>query len=82
MTSHICRICLARVLTRTTFDGRQIFKCSNCETEVESAHVTGLCCCGMKLRNKRDAGVRCVVNTDRRPENPAYIVAIQAELPK
>jgi hypothetical protein len=82
LTDHVCRICFSRVLTRTTFDNRKLFKCSNCETEVEDQHVTGLCCCGMKLRNKRDAGVRCVVNQERRPECPSYIVAIQAELPK
>lgn len=82
LTEHSCRICFGRVLTRTTFDRRKIFKCSNCETEVEDAHATGICCCGMKLRNNRDAGVRCTINVDRKPENPSYIVAVQAVVPK
>ena len=79
LTAHVCRICFARVLTRTTFDHRKIFKCSNCETEVQAEHVTGLCCCGMKLRGGKDAGVRCVENTKRVPENPAHIVAQQVD---
>lgn len=79
LTDHCCRICFARILTRTTFDSRKIFRCSNCDTEVESQQVTGLCCCGMKLRTNRDAGVRCQVSTDRSPENPSYIVAAQID---
>lgn len=80
LTEHCCRICLGRVLVRTTFDHQKIYKCSNCETEVQSEHVTGLCCCGMKMRNNRDMGIRCQVNEGRTPENPSYIVAAQVDL--
>ena len=77
ITQHICRICLARVLHRETFEGISIYKCSNCGVEVESENVHGLCCCGIRLRNKKDAGIRCVVNDKRCPEHPAEIVAMQ-----
>lgn len=80
LTSHACRICFGRVLVRTTFENKKIYKCSNCDIEVEGSHEHALCCCGMKLRSNRDAGVRCQVNTNRTPENPAAVVAIQVDL--
>lgn len=79
LTDHCCRICFARVVTRTTFDHRKIFKCTNCDTEVPGDHVTALCCCGMKLKGSKDAGVRCVVNTERTSLNPSVIVAQQVD---
>ncbi len=79
VTDHICRICFSRVLTRTTFDHRKIFRCANCDTEVPGDNVTALCCCGMKLKGSKDAGVRCVANPDRSPLNPAVIVAQQVD---
>ena len=79
LTDHCCRVCFGRVLVRTRFDNVKVHKCSNCETEVVSDAPGGLCCCGMKLRTNRDAGVRCQVNAERKPENQSYIVAAQID---
>lgn len=82
LTDHCCRICFGRVLKRTTFDRRKIYRCSNCETEVVGDSSQCLCCCGIKLRTNKDAGIRCIVNPSRTPENPSYIVAEQVSAPK
>jgi hypothetical protein len=70
-------VCFGRVLQRTTFDHRKVYRCSNCETEAEGTGAHVLCCCGMKVRGKIDAGIRCVPNPRRTPENPARVVAQQ-----
>lgn len=77
LAPHICRVCFGRVVQRTTFDRRKVYRCSNCETEAEGPGAQVLCCCGIKLRNGRDAGVRCIENPRRTPENPARVVAEQ-----
>lgn len=77
LVPHICRICMSRVLQLATFDSRKVYRCSNCETELAGAGPQVLCCCGMKMRNGRDMGVRCVPNERRTPENPARVVAQQ-----
>lgn len=79
LSPHICRVCLARVLVRNTFDRRKVYRCSNCETEAEGVGPQVICCCGMKMRAGRDLGVRCVPNPRRTPENPARIVAMQVD---
>lgn len=79
IADHICRVCLARVLVRQTWDRRKVYRCSNCETEAEGEGPQVLCCCGMKMRAGRDLGVRCVANPRRTPENPARIVAMQVD---
>lgn len=82
LTAHCCRICFGRVLTRTTFDGRKIYICSNCETTIEGDGPQCLCCCGIKLRKSVDAGIRCTVNPNRTPENVSVILAEQLSAPK
>ncbi len=82
VADHICRACFGRVMTRTTFDRRKVYRCSNCELEATGEGPQCLCCCGIKMRGTRDAGVRCVPNTQRRPENPAMIIAEQVQPPK
>lgn len=82
LTPHICRICFSRVLTRTTFDKRKIYLCSSCGTEAEGAGPKALCCCGIKVRGTVDAGIRCISNPRRTPENPAQFVAEQVTAPK
>jgi hypothetical protein len=81
LSPHVCRICFARVLQRTTFDRRKVYRCSSCETEAEGPGPQVLCCCGIKVRGTRDAGVRCVPNPRRTPENPAQYVAEQVTAP-
>lgn len=77
LTDHVCCACFARVLQLVTFDRRKVYRCSNCELERDGAGSQALCCCGIKLRNGRDAGIRCVKNPRRTPENPAQIIAEQ-----
>lgn len=79
-SDHICRICFSRVLTRTTFDKRKIYICSNCETEMEGDGPQALCCCGIKLRTNKDAGIRCGKNPRRTPENPSRVIAEQVDI--
>jgi hypothetical protein len=75
---HVCRICFGRVTSRETFDGRRLFRCSNCGVEREGSSASAICACGIKLKSKIDAGIRCVVNEQRTPESPSEIVARQA----
>lgn len=78
LVNHICRICFGRVLQLSTFDRRRkVYRCSNCETEEAGEGPQVLCCCGIKLRGGRDAGIRCIKNPRRTPENPAHVVAEQ-----
>lgn len=79
MTPHVCRVCFGRVLVRHSTGNLVVHKCSSCGTEVETEHVSGLCACGIRLRNKRDAGIRCMINDRRTPENPAQIIAQQID---
>jgi hypothetical protein len=82
IADHICRVCLSRVLQRTTFDRRKVYRCSNCETEAEGEGPQVICCCGMKVRNGRDMGIRCVANPRRTPESPGRVVAAQVSAPQ
>ena len=78
LTAHICRACLGRVLTRSTFDHKRIYRCSNCGCEREGRTETALCCCGIAFgKVRRDAGIRCVPNPLRTPECMSEVVAIQ-----
>ena len=78
---HVCRVCLGRVLCRETFDHKRIYRCSNCGVEREGHDARVICCCGMKLRTSVDLGVRCIPNTDRRPELPNEVIAQQVQHP-
>lgn len=78
LAPHICRVCFGRVLQLSTFDRRRkVYRCSSCETEAEGDGAQVLCCCGIKVRGNRDAGIRCTANPRRTPENPAQIIAQQ-----
>ena len=79
LTRHVCRVCLGRVLTRKAIGGgRRVWRCTNCGIEREGPAETALCCCGIRLgKQQRDAGIRCVANPDRKPENMSEIVAMQ-----
>ena len=79
LTSHCCRACFGRVLHRETFDHRHVYRCAQCGAEQEGKGTVALCCCGIKLRGGKDAGVRCMVNGERSPEFPSEIVAAQAK---
>lgn len=75
---HVCRICFGRVARRKTFEGKTLYRCTNCGVEREGREPAVICSCGIKLKTKIDAGIRCVVNEQRSPESPSEIVARQA----
>lgn len=79
ITLHLCRVCLGRVLSSKTPSGRMIFRCSNCGVEREGADATVICTCGMKLKTKTDAGIRCTVNDRKTPECVSEIIATQVQ---
>ena len=81
ITDHVCRVCLARVLARETFDRRRIYRCSGCGIEKEGRSEAAICACGIKLKTGVDAGIRCELNPDRSPEWPAEVTAAQAATP-
>ena len=80
LTDHVCRCCFGRVLMRETFDRRRVYRCSNCGLEQEGCSEAAICCCGIKLKTKVDAGIRCQPNPAKSPEFPSEIVAAEAEV--
>lgn len=81
ITDHICRVCFSRVLVREAFDRRKTYRCVGCGAEAEGASETAVCCCGIRLKNGIDAGIRCQRNPAPTPEFPAEITAVQAIAP-
>jgi hypothetical protein len=79
LTEHCCRCCFGRVLFRKTFDGRKLYRCANCGVEREGKDETSICSCGIKLKTRIDAGIRCVRNDQPSPECPVEIVAEQVK---
>lgn len=85
---HVCRACFGRVLSRAGNLGRRVYRCACCGIEQEGRSVSVLCACGIKLRTgkghggQQDAGIRCVANRDRSPENLSEVVAVAVDSPK
>lgn len=76
ITKHVCRACMGRVLMRETFEGRRVYRCSNCGIEREGRSELALCCCGIRFgKAQRDAGIRCLPNPMRTPECMSEIIA-------
>lgn len=73
LTDHVCAECLGRVLR--SLDGERT-RCSNCGAESTDRYES-LCCCGIRLKNGRDAGIRCMPNPQQTPELPCEIVATE-----
>lgn len=73
---HVCRVCFSRVLSQPGDDGR-VWRCSGCGAEGHGRSASTICACGLKLKNGRDLGVRCVVNDAPSPEAPVEVVARQ-----
>lgn len=77
LTDHVCRVCLGRVLTRTTRHGTES-RCAECGIRAPGDHRQ-ICACGTQLKNGHDALLRCQRNPNRSPELPAEIVAVFVE---
>jgi hypothetical protein len=81
LTDHVCRGCFGRVLMRETFDHRRIYRCAQCGIpERAGKNETVFCCCGIKLKGGKDAGVRCKVNEDRSSEFTSEVMAEQEKV--
>lgn len=73
---HLCRRCLGRVLSGyDSKTGSKVYRCSNCGLQ-DRGHVHNVCCCGVKINGKRDAGLRCVPNQKQDAEFPGEVVAV------
>ncbi|HEF4739708.1 hypothetical protein KTD19_12520 [Burkholderia multivorans] len=75
LTDHCCRVCFARVLTRSGADGADVYRCSNCGFERAGVDASTICACGLRLADGRDARVRCLRNESPSPLEPSEIVA-------
>lgn len=72
---------MGRVLTRETFDGKRLYRCSNCGIERDGRSELALCCCGIRFgKAGRDAGIRCLPNPARTPECMSEVIAAQVVL--
>ena len=81
---HICRYCFGRIASHPGENGT-IYACTNCGAEHKGHDPSGLCCCGIKIREtkpdgkpgeaKVDAGIRCHANDNPTVEFPALYVA-------
>lgn len=85
VVDHVCKRCFGRLVGRAAESGR-FYRCTNCgatspDDEPPTMRTGGrghptICACSIRFGG-RDAGIRCVVNTARGPDNPAEIVARQ-----
>lgn len=74
---HVCRICFSRILSMPAEGRGRIYRCAGCGEQATSANPSSICACGIKLKNGRDLGVRCVINDAPSPEAPVQVVARQ-----
>lgn len=81
ITPHVCRVCLGRVLRQDKDGGGHVFRCSNCGVQRDGADETVICTCGLKLKTKIDAGIRCTPNEQRSPDCVSEIVAAPVQAP-
>lgn len=73
VTDHLCRECLGRILYRVDGAAAGTHQCSNCAADAAGA-IEALCSCGLRLKDGKDMGFRCLPNPKRGPDFPAEIV--------
>lgn len=74
---HVSACCLARMASRTLKDRTIEYICTSCDRiyPAVKGHLMGsACACSMQV-GKRNAGIRCKVNTNPKPEFPATVYA-------
>lgn len=86
---HVCRKCFARIVSRSTGDGRRLYQCTNCGAEAQDTDASVLCCCGIKIKRAGkngtkagslvDAGIRCIPNPEISPMFPSLFVASEVK---
>lgn len=74
---HVCRVCFSRILSVTNPEGGRTYRCAGCGVEANGSSPSVVCACGLKFKNGRNVGVRCVINESPSPEAPAQVVARQ-----
>lgn len=85
---HVCGKCAARLVGRVV-EGRPHYRCTGCGIETPAGgdgirmtpgpngrRAPTICACHMRFGG-RDAGIRCVINDRRSPDNPTEVVARQ-----
>lgn len=77
ITDHVCRNCLGRVLTGTR-DGVKVSCCAECGLESKGGPKS-ICCCGVKAKDGRNAGFRCIKNPAKRLGFDAEIICVQGD---
>lgn len=88
VVDHVCGKCFARLVGHIV-DGRAHYRCTGCGRETphggpglamtpgpNGRRAPTICSCHLRFGG-RDAGLRCVVNDRRTPDNPTEIVARQ-----
>lgn len=74
ISPHVCRLCFGRLLVRQVA-GREQARCAECG-EQRDGEIEVLCCCGAKMADGTDAGLRCIPNDNRSPAMPNEIVVV------
>lgn len=73
VVDHLCRICFGRLMIRRAESGKLVVKCAECDAAIEGSHLD-ICCCGVTLQSGANAGLRCMKNEARTPEQPQAII--------
>ncbi len=73
---HCCGRCFGRILSRDANDGARTYRCADCGLTAAGADTTVICSCGLKLRGKKDMGIRCVANEHKTAEFMVEICAM------
>lgn len=77
LEDHVCRRCFGRLVSKPAHGGHRLYRCTNCGFEAEGGCSSVVCACGLKTKQGKDLGVRCVPNDQRSAEAPSEIVARQ-----
>lgn len=84
---HVCRHCMARLVSRPIAGDLREYECTNCGSIAQHTDPTQVCCCGIKIRKRNgagrsggpmvDAGIRCIANPQKSAAFPALYVAAE-----
>lgn len=77
LTDHVCRACFGRIVLSADAGPGRRYRCTNCGLEAIGRDPACVCACGLRLKNGKDAGLRCERNGAPTPEFPSEVVACQ-----
>ncbi|BBL75446.1 hypothetical protein [Methylomagnum ishizawai] len=78
LVEHACRICSGRLLWRPGPNGGGQARCAECGAKAVG-EPRNLCWCGAKTATGKNAGLRCVRNPERTPQNPNEVIVVPVE---